>query len=352
MSPALSESTLSSRFQVSPPSSERKRPEPRPPYVRRSGSRRWSHIAAKIRCGFDGSIARSMPPAYGRLGREHLLPGAAVVLGAVDPALAAGVEERAGRGEEDPVRIGRVDRDPAGVPALREPHVLPALAAVDRPVDAVAAERDRAAARVRLAGAGPERAVGGDRERAHALRVVVRPGLDHRDDAVGALPDPAGRRGGVDRVRTHRVDDEVDDAAADVRRARQRPRGAEPTVGRVPAQVARPGRGFLDGGLVERPVRLGALRDEPVVGLAGSERGLDLDRRERRDVSCRRPVGEPRPPTPRAYAPTAAAAASTAEPSQLLLFTLIPPACFKRCLSAGLRQPGPYKVGRRPRKCG
>src|SRR5690349_13889237 len=44
------------RFQLSPPSRERKRPLPGPPLFRSHGSRRASQNPAKTTFGFDGSI--------------------------------------------------------------------------------------------------------------------------------------------------------------------------------------------------------------------------------------------------------------------------------------------------------
>jgi hypothetical protein len=53
---------FSRRVQESPPSSERYRPEPTPPYTRAPLLRLWSHNAAKMRRGLDGSMAMSTPP--------------------------------------------------------------------------------------------------------------------------------------------------------------------------------------------------------------------------------------------------------------------------------------------------
>src|SRR5690349_7152946 len=50
------------RFHVSPPSVDLYTPEPTPPYVRRFGWRRWSHMAAYTTLGFVGSMARSTAP--------------------------------------------------------------------------------------------------------------------------------------------------------------------------------------------------------------------------------------------------------------------------------------------------
>ena len=134
----------------------------------------------------------------------------------VEAALAAGRVDVARRRDEDAVRVGRVDRDPADHRGVREPHVVPGGAAVGRLVDAVAAVGDAAAGSIRLAGAGPERAVGAARERADRLGVVVRPGRRVGHSGIGALPDAASRRGDVDRVGMGRVDHDIGHAAADV----------------------------------------------------------------------------------------------------------------------------------------
>src|SRR5688572_18730896 len=54
-----------SRVHVFPPSLERYTPEPSPPYVRRLGWRRWSHIVTYIRWGLEGSMAMSDAPVVG-----------------------------------------------------------------------------------------------------------------------------------------------------------------------------------------------------------------------------------------------------------------------------------------------
>ena len=129
------------------------------------------------------------------VGRQDRRPVVAAVDRAVEAALAAGRVDRAGRCDEDNVRVGRVDRDPADHARVLEPDVRPRCAVVGRLVDAVADVGDAAAGGVRLAGAGPERAVGAARERADRLRVVVRPGGRVGRSGVGALPDAAARRG-------------------------------------------------------------------------------------------------------------------------------------------------------------
>ena len=148
----------------------------------------------------DRDVDGAGPRRRGEVGREDADPVRAAVGRPVEAALAAGRVDVAGGRDEDAVRVRRVDRDPADHRGVREPDVRPGGAAVGRLVDAVAAVGDAAAGGVRLAGAGPERAVRAARERADRLRVVVRPGRRVGHAGVGALPDAAARGGDVDRV--------------------------------------------------------------------------------------------------------------------------------------------------------
>ncbi len=61
-SPSGNPSSDVSRFQVSPPSTERCSPLPGPPEVKNHGHRRCSHMAAMSLLGFDGSMTRSPAP--------------------------------------------------------------------------------------------------------------------------------------------------------------------------------------------------------------------------------------------------------------------------------------------------
>src|SRR6185436_18710065 len=85
---------------------------------------------------------------------EHGVPRLAAVGGLVEPALAAGLPERALGGHVHHARIPRVDDDPADVLGALEAHVLPALAGVVGAVDAVPV-RDAPLAVV-FAGAHPD----------------------------------------------------------------------------------------------------------------------------------------------------------------------------------------------------
>ena len=169
-------------------------------------------------------VDRQVDSAGGRVRRrQDELPVLAPVRDAVDAALTGDAGDRAGRRDEHALRVNRVDDDASDRRALHEPPVLPRLAAVGRLVDAVAKVREPAARRVRLAGSGPERAVGAQGERAHCLGRVVRPGGLEGAARVRRLPDATARHRRVHRVRLIRVDDEIDDAGPDVRGADELP---------------------------------------------------------------------------------------------------------------------------------
>ncbi len=85
---------------------------------------------------------------------EHPLPGLAAVGGLEDAALGVLAPEPAHRGYPGDVRIGGVEDDAVDALGLLETQVLPGVATVERPVDAVA--DDGAVARVALARAHPD----------------------------------------------------------------------------------------------------------------------------------------------------------------------------------------------------
>ena len=124
----------------------------------------------------------------GALRDDHAGPRGPAVLGHEQAARRHRVVQRAHDGDEDAVVVARVDDDPADRVAVLEAHVGPRRAAVGRLVDALAVVR-RAAAVVDLAGAGPDDALGVDRDRADRLRQVVVPRAGERRAAVGRLPD-------------------------------------------------------------------------------------------------------------------------------------------------------------------
>ena len=152
------------------------------PQVRRCGG---GPTASRRRgSGSTGSIATSTTPVHGAAARSGVRTGAqcvAAVDRAVEAALAAGRVDRR-RPAATRTRSGRSGRPRSGrsCEALARPDVRPGCAAVGRLVDAVADVGDAAAGGVRLAGAGPERAVGAARQRADRLRVVARPGRSCR----------------------------------------------------------------------------------------------------------------------------------------------------------------------------
>ncbi len=161
---------------------------------------------------------------------------------------------------------------------------VPRLAAVLRPVDAVAAEGDRAAAGAGLAGADVQHAGRRHRHGAHRLDALGRP--DRLEALAGVLADPhaAAGRQRVDRVLEHRVDRDVEDAAADVARALEAPVGCgdvgrglsrHPAYGVGLGDAARVGAGGRDAPLgVERHDVVGGAEPELAVG---RHRGLAQD---------------------------------------------------------------------------
>ena len=86
---------------------------------------------------------------------EDAIPGFAAVGGLVDAAIAALSPERTLRSDVHDIGVARIDDDAADVFALFEAEVLPAAAAVNRLVDAIAIRDD--ALRVGFAGADPDR---------------------------------------------------------------------------------------------------------------------------------------------------------------------------------------------------
>ncbi len=124
---------------------------------------------------------------------EDLLPAAAAVPGAEDPALPVGSERVAERGDVHQVGVAGVDADLADVTAVGQPHVRPRLAAVGRLVDAVAVgdvDPDGRLPRSRVDDAGIRL---GHRQRTDGRRSEVAVGdvLPVRA-AVRRLPHPTG----------------------------------------------------------------------------------------------------------------------------------------------------------------
>ena len=85
---------------------------------------------------------------------EDLLPGLPAVGRLEDAALGVRREEMAHDGDVDRVGVLRVDEDPGDVVGIRQAHVRPGLAGVDRLPDAVA--RARAPGAVGLPGSDPD----------------------------------------------------------------------------------------------------------------------------------------------------------------------------------------------------
>src|SRR5207248_6765343 len=112
----------------------------------------------------------------------------------VEAAIRAVAPQLSGGAGVDGVGVARIDDDARDPLRLREPHVLPALAAVDGLVDAVA-DGD-GIARPRFARSHPDdlRILRIDLHLADRLhRLLVEDGLEG-GAAVLALPDPAARR--------------------------------------------------------------------------------------------------------------------------------------------------------------
>ena len=162
--------------------------------------------------------ARSLTPVS-LADLEHPLPALAAVDGLVEAAVAAGGPQRALGGDPDDVGVPRIDDDAcrcARNPPVRP--VLPAGAAVDRLVDAVAV--GDAALAVVLAGADPDRqrVVGIDGHAADRIRALTVEDRREGGAGVGRLPDAARGDGDVPDPRVGRIDGEIPDAAGHQRR--------------------------------------------------------------------------------------------------------------------------------------
>src|SRR2546421_1236184 len=148
--------------------------------------------AGVLRVDRDGAAARGEVRT-----REDQVPALAAVGRLVEPAIGTVAPELARRAGIDHVGVARIDgdlRDPLG---LLQPHAGPALAAIDRLVDAVS--DGNGIASPGLAGPDPDdlRVPGIDLYRSDRLdRLLVEDRLERRA-AVLALPHPAARRGNL-----------------------------------------------------------------------------------------------------------------------------------------------------------
>jgi len=150
---------------------------------------------------------------------QRLGPGGAAVLGLVQAAVAAGAPGGAFGGHVDHSGVARVDGDHPDVAGFLQTHVLPALAAVDGFVHAVAVADG--ALVVVLAGADPDD-VGVGGVHGHAADGVGPVLVEHRcpgGAGVDRLPDVARRHGHVIFTGLVRIDGEVADPAGAVSRA-------------------------------------------------------------------------------------------------------------------------------------
>ncbi len=119
---------------------DRCRPEPGPPYSRPVAQlvpqRGQDHV------GRLGLMDTSIAPVE-LFGPLHAAPGEPAILGQVQAAVAAGVEQPALRGDEDPPRVGRVDPDASDRAGLPQTEADPGPSAVGRAVHAGAVVRAR-----------------------------------------------------------------------------------------------------------------------------------------------------------------------------------------------------------------
>ena len=174
-----------------------------------------------------GRVDRQVDPAGRVVGRrQDQLPVLAAVVDPVDPPLRHRGRDRTCGGDEDPLRIGGVDDDPADRGTVYQAPLLPTVPTVGRAVDAVAEEGQAAAGRVRLAGTRPQRPVGTDRERPHGLGRVVGPTRLPGVAGIHAPPHAAAGHRGVQRVSPGRVYHQVDNPGTHVRRPDHAPRSA------------------------------------------------------------------------------------------------------------------------------
>jgi hypothetical protein len=140
---------------------------------------------------------------------EHLAPVLAAVRGLEEPPVAAGRPQRTLCGNEDNVRIPRIDADHADVLGILEPHVFPVFAAVEAQVNA-GTVTDVPAADV-LARADPDRirVVGVDRHATDRIGILVfEDGFPGRA-LVDGLPDTAAADADVPGAVVVRVDRDI-----------------------------------------------------------------------------------------------------------------------------------------------
>ncbi len=99
--------------------------------------------------GFDGSMSTSLPPVFDVL-EEDALEALAAVGRAEDAALLVRAVRMAERGDEQAIRVARIDGELGNLLRVAEAEMRPRRAGVGGFVDAVADRRDRG-------GAGPRR---------------------------------------------------------------------------------------------------------------------------------------------------------------------------------------------------
>src|SRR5262249_40366927 len=145
---------------------------------------------------------------------EHLLPALPAVQRAVDAAIAAGMEKTASDGHEDAQRIRGIDGKASDTGRAFEAGELPRVAAVGRAVQATASVSQAPAARAGFAGSRVERSIRGEGQRTDGLARFVGPPDAECPSRVDALPDAAGSGRDVDGVRLLWIDSDVQYAPA------------------------------------------------------------------------------------------------------------------------------------------
>ena len=150
-----------------------------------------------------------------RVDEEDLFPGLAAVDGLEDAAFGVLAPKPAEGADVDDVWVVRMDDDFADLERLAKPHVLPCLAAVDRPIDAVAPRGG--VSRVVFARADPDDVVdcSARRRRRRSRRSIRgRTIASKRGAGVRGLEESARGAGDVPERRVFFRDGQIDDAAA------------------------------------------------------------------------------------------------------------------------------------------
>ena len=251
---------------------------------------------------------------------ENLAPVRAAVDRAVEPAMLVQIVQPADRGDEDPVRIDRIDGELADAAHLGQPEIAPAGSPVDRAQDALAVVGVAAAGLLAGADVDDVRVRRMGRDRADRERGLVGIGRRPGRSAVFGEEDAAFGRTEPDPVVVVRVDGERGDPSADVHRPRRHPAsggrlqaGAPDPVDRMPPRE----RG-------QAALLVDALHREPGIGdpvdlrRCGVREALGRLRRtrqrqdhEKREKAKKSPHGEP------SYRDAAATSSGVPDPASM-----------------------------------